>query len=485
MYLGHEKTQTYLRDTLDAVPGLRNCVRLLKEVVTIKETADGGGFEVTTRDVLGEHDVKSRNRVSTSKTTARVFDAVAVCTGQLSKPSLPGESEIPGLSSFTGQTLHTSEYLDCTSFGGKKSLRRGAGKRERRGRRARYVLHFPNPKTVRRYKIDTFFYLSQASLALAAAALEADLRRERSAAREHVARCAQTDLQSHREMVLSVKRAAQASLTAPATTRLLRASLAVAVAALGTFGSGSVSVSSGNAFVSLSRARVETGDTNHARELAKELAKHRQTCASSIDRNRVAVASLARDATRFDFENGADAKALRLLPPGATRSGFGANGAVAETWWGFRPVPRGSHRVSKKWAQMSPTARQARLAAGAAALLKSVSQLEANAGALGFDASGAPRPSLIAPHIETLQSIAVLLGELTASTSSGEVTSVLDAVRAVLRAKGREVPRLPPKQSRVAGQGASSSRVESNATGRGCSRGRGGGRFGFVKFGQR
>jgi|TARA_B110000902_G_scaffold179905_1_gene203831 hypothetical protein len=381
-------------------------------------------------------------------------------------------------------------------------------------------LHFPNPPTVCQYKTDTFFYLSQASLALAAAALEADLRRERSAAREHLARCAQTDLQSHREMVLSVKRAAQASLTAPATTRLLRASLAVAVAALGTFGSGSVSVSSGNAFVSLSRARVETGDTNHARELAKELAKHRQTCASSIDRNRVAVASLARDATRFDFENGADAKgtsphfsnpaslfcrfqsnysytlrktdnffylseALRSLPPGATRSGFGANGAVAETWWGFRPVPRGSHRVSKKWAQMSPTARQARLAAGAAALLKSVSQLEANAGALGFDASGAPRPSLIAPHIETLQSIAVLLGELTASTSSGEVTSVLDAVRAVLRAKGREVPRLPPKQSRVAGQGASSSRVESNATGRGCGRGRGGGRFGFVKFGQR
>ena len=127
MYLGHEKTQTYLRDTLDAVPGLRNCVRLLKEVVTIKETADGGGFEVTTRDVLGEHDVKSRNRVSTSKTTARVFDAVAVCTGQLSKPSLPGESEIPGLSSFTGQTLHTSEYLDCTSFGGKKVCVVGLG----------------------------------------------------------------------------------------------------------------------------------------------------------------------------------------------------------------------------------------------------------------------------------------------------------------------------------------------------------------------
>lgn len=55
------------------------------------------------------------------------FSHLAICSGQFQKPNVP---EIPGLSTFKGKTLHSSQYInakDCDYLHGKKVLCIGAG----------------------------------------------------------------------------------------------------------------------------------------------------------------------------------------------------------------------------------------------------------------------------------------------------------------------------------------------------------------------
>ena len=117
-YLGHEQTQEYLSNSVDYFD-LKANIKLNTEVTSVKERIDDG-FEVTVRDV-------SPGAKKQTKSQTLRFDAVAVCTGQLTKPFIPSDELIPGLSSFTGTILHTSQYKDCTPFSDQKVCIVGMG----------------------------------------------------------------------------------------------------------------------------------------------------------------------------------------------------------------------------------------------------------------------------------------------------------------------------------------------------------------------
>lgn len=337
-----------------------------------------------------------------------------------------------------------------------------------------------------------FPFPGTASATAAAAQRAAAMERERAAAaaaeatkvRRELAAACLLELQSARTeqvSIAAVKKAALESVTSHAAVRLLRSSVAVAVCAICALSLDALSTAASsqtqNAFVSLSRKNNESdGDVLRT----KEIAKHRALCSAALDRQRGAVATEHRDVTRFDF-GGTDAGGRRSLPAGATMSSSFENTGPTpsvlssesfESFWGCRAVPRGSHCVPNGWSALSPRERLVRVALGGSKLLKSVALLE----------RGGELTSLVAPHVETLQSTAALLFESTSgnANASKELISVLEHLTETLRCKGVAVPRLPPKGMTAT---SGSQRGVDGGRGRG-GRGRGG-RFGSVRFGAR
>ena len=82
--------------------GLAECVSFGAEVTDIRR--EGRRWTVTT--------------VREGVTSSETFDAVAVCSGPFKTPN----RQIPGLESFTGEVVHSSEYRNRDRFAGKRVL---------------------------------------------------------------------------------------------------------------------------------------------------------------------------------------------------------------------------------------------------------------------------------------------------------------------------------------------------------------------------
>ena len=120
-YLGHEHTYRYLSAYVDAF-ALRPLIKLHHEVRSVA-LADDGAFEVEVED----RSVANGSKTKPVRRRSFRFDAVAVCGGQLSVPSVPTDAEIPGLRGFTGSITHTSQYRTSVPFAGKRVLVVGVG----------------------------------------------------------------------------------------------------------------------------------------------------------------------------------------------------------------------------------------------------------------------------------------------------------------------------------------------------------------------
>ncbi|GAC1470476.1 MAG: NAD(P)-binding domain-containing protein [Chloroflexota bacterium] len=88
---------------------LRDTIRFDRDVTHVQQ-ADPGGWRVTTRSGAYER--------------TDCFDAVVVCSGIHWNPLLP---PIPGLDSYTGQMLHSMQYVDARPFDGQEVLVVGTG----------------------------------------------------------------------------------------------------------------------------------------------------------------------------------------------------------------------------------------------------------------------------------------------------------------------------------------------------------------------
>ena len=141
IYLGHEHTLEYLRSFVDTFE-LKDRIRLGCEVLSCVET-ERGGFELA----IETETVVDSNKKSTKKSkrpnnkpgdgdsdvppiTEKVsryarFDAVCVCTGQLTAPSIP--DDIVGLHTFDGAVVHSSEYRDPRDLAEARVLVVGTG----------------------------------------------------------------------------------------------------------------------------------------------------------------------------------------------------------------------------------------------------------------------------------------------------------------------------------------------------------------------
>jgi dimethylaniline monooxygenase (N-oxide forming) len=86
-------------------------IRFLTQVESVLP-AQGGGWCVLVRSLSGK-----------AVATEERFDAVMVCTGFNSKPSIP---DFPGLESFRGQLLHSASYKGPEAFAGKRVVVVGA-----------------------------------------------------------------------------------------------------------------------------------------------------------------------------------------------------------------------------------------------------------------------------------------------------------------------------------------------------------------------
>ena len=140
IYLGHEHTLDYLRSFVDTFE-LKDRIRLGCEVLSCVET-ERGGFELaieteTVVDSPKKSTKKSKRPnnkpggdgdvpIITEKVTRyERFDAVCVCTGQLTAPSIP--DDIVGLHTFDGAVVHSSEYRDPRDLAEARVLVVGTG----------------------------------------------------------------------------------------------------------------------------------------------------------------------------------------------------------------------------------------------------------------------------------------------------------------------------------------------------------------------
>lgn len=146
LYLGHAHTLEYLKGYARRY-GLTSRIRLRREVMSCERNAEGK-FEVKVRNT-GEHALAHQSKeVSSTETVAtggiaslfaklptslrrdegdvatEVFDAVCVCSGQLSKPNNPG---FPGMENFPGRVIHTSQYRVPSDMAGERVLIVGTG----------------------------------------------------------------------------------------------------------------------------------------------------------------------------------------------------------------------------------------------------------------------------------------------------------------------------------------------------------------------
>lgn len=152
LYLGHAHTLEYLRSYAEK-HNLARHVRTRREVTSCERRPDGR-FEVRHRptpppgsvsrrdaspsSVLRARDAaegeiqtddandaeETSSAFATARETVDAFDAVCVCTGQLSRPNLP---RVPGLETFPGRVAHTSEYRVPSDFAGARVLIVGTG----------------------------------------------------------------------------------------------------------------------------------------------------------------------------------------------------------------------------------------------------------------------------------------------------------------------------------------------------------------------
>ncbi|NWZ03317.1 FMO1 monooxygenase, partial [Loxia curvirostra] len=95
--------------------GLREHIRFGSTVVSIRKHPD---FATT-----GQWDVVTE---AGGKQTSHVFDAVMVCSGSFSEPSLPLQC-FPGIERFRGQRFHSRQYKHPDVFQGKRVLVVGMG----------------------------------------------------------------------------------------------------------------------------------------------------------------------------------------------------------------------------------------------------------------------------------------------------------------------------------------------------------------------
>ncbi|XP_038078727.1 flavin-containing monooxygenase 5-like [Patiria miniata] len=92
---------------------LEKHIQYKTSVLRVEPTAD---FETT-----GQWSVRTRTEGCEEK--AGVYDAVFVCSGLYKQPHIP---QYPGLDEFQGQKMHTNEFRNADSFGGKTVLVMGA-----------------------------------------------------------------------------------------------------------------------------------------------------------------------------------------------------------------------------------------------------------------------------------------------------------------------------------------------------------------------
>ncbi|NWW78123.1 FMO1 monooxygenase, partial [Climacteris rufus] len=114
VFLPHGRLLHYLRRYAERF-GLREHIRLGTTVVSIRKHPD---FASTGRwNVVTEAE---------GKQTSHVFDAVMVCSGNFSEPSLPLHC-FPGIERFRGQYFHSQQYKHPDVFQGKRVLVVGMG----------------------------------------------------------------------------------------------------------------------------------------------------------------------------------------------------------------------------------------------------------------------------------------------------------------------------------------------------------------------
>ncbi|NWX07226.1 FMO1 monooxygenase, partial [Caloenas nicobarica] len=114
VFLPHAKLLDYLRRYANHF-GVMEHIKLRTTVVSIQKRPD---FATTGQwDVVTEAD---------GKHTSHVFDAVMVCTGNFSEPTIPLHS-FPGIERFKGQYFHSRQYKRPDVFEGKRVLVVGMG----------------------------------------------------------------------------------------------------------------------------------------------------------------------------------------------------------------------------------------------------------------------------------------------------------------------------------------------------------------------
>ena len=155
VYLGHRHTLEYLRSFAKRF-GLRARVRLRSEVSRVEKNVDDGSFSVTVRrteafPAFVNDKAKAKAKANANATTKKkpryascaffpppennapeetpdeethVFDAVCVCTGQLSRPK---KISCPGIESFPGKVMHSSAYRVPGDLARKRVLIVGVG----------------------------------------------------------------------------------------------------------------------------------------------------------------------------------------------------------------------------------------------------------------------------------------------------------------------------------------------------------------------
>ncbi|NWI88204.1 FMO1 monooxygenase, partial [Pitta sordida] len=114
VFLPNAQFLDYLRRYAERF-GLREHIKLETTVVSIRKHAD---FATT-----GQWNVVTEAH---GKQTSHVFDAVMVCSGSLSEPSLPLHC-FPGIEKFRGQYFHSRQYKHPDLFQGKRVLVVGMG----------------------------------------------------------------------------------------------------------------------------------------------------------------------------------------------------------------------------------------------------------------------------------------------------------------------------------------------------------------------
>ncbi|XP_078592483.1 dimethylaniline monooxygenase [N-oxide-forming] 2-like [Branchiostoma floridae x Branchiostoma japonicum] len=114
-YLPYHRVYTYLQDYAQHFD-LKKHIRFGTQVRRIEKTED---FDET-----GRWDVRTVQTGHSDVEQKEIFDAIMVCNGVFARPYVP---DVPGLSDFSGVTMHSQEYRTAQQFRGKKVVVVGAG----------------------------------------------------------------------------------------------------------------------------------------------------------------------------------------------------------------------------------------------------------------------------------------------------------------------------------------------------------------------